>query len=121
MNADDAPCSMDPSCHFWISKKSLPWQVYFSNPLPLAVQAHLVGTPTAPKVSFMSFPAEPGGCFAKHTVGDGWSTDLLPVYEDALLTMRQQVREHVFDTVLRHVLFSHNGMHVNCVRDGLYC
>ena len=132
MNADDAPCSMDPSCHFWIAKNfvsdkreyrhaqrlatsrltSLPWQVYFSNPLPPAVQAHLVGTPTAPKASFMSFPAEPGGYFAKHAVGDGWSTDLLPVYEDALLATRQQVGERAFDTALRRVLFGRNGTHV---------
>lgn len=92
--------------------------VYFSSNLPPKVHAHLVGTHTAPKSDYISFPAEPDGYFAKHVVGDGWSTDLQPVYENAILATREQVGPHAFDTSLRCMLFGMRGSHMMVFESG---
>jgi hypothetical protein len=119
---------MDPTCQYWLARNfvtdnselhhvceevfgipswSLP--VYFSSNLPPKVHAHLTGTSAAPKSDYISFAAERGGYFAKHTVGYGWSTDLQPIYENMILSTREDVGPREFDTSLKCILFGMPG------------
>ncbi|KAF8480562.1 hypothetical protein JB92DRAFT_3133173 [Gautieria morchelliformis] len=110
--------SMDPSCQFWVACNFVSENIHSSNNLPANVHAHLIGTPTAPKSDYISFPAERNGYFAKHMVGYGWSTDLHTMYENAILATRERVGPRTFDTTLRFILFGTRGTYLIVFESG---